>query len=83
MSTSNPAPANSSGSPSAAAANTQPDLLKFFFSDDGSIPNNPTLPLLVYQQALDGSDLLALLAQVAEKIAHDVVFLQRTEVSEV
>lgn len=27
------------------------------FEDDGSIPNNPTLPLLVYPQALAGQDL--------------------------
>jgi uncharacterized protein YjlB len=27
------------------------------FEDDGSIPNNPTLPLLVYPQVLAGSDL--------------------------
>ncbi len=26
------------------------------FDDDGSIPNNPSLPLLVYPQALDGSE---------------------------
>ncbi len=26
------------------------------FEDDGTIPNNPTLPLLLYPQALDGPD---------------------------
>ncbi|MBV9453048.1 MAG: hypothetical protein JOZ19_02815 [Rubrobacter sp.] len=26
------------------------------FEDDGRIPNNPTLPLLVYPQALDKSE---------------------------
>jgi uncharacterized protein YjlB len=32
--------------------------LAFHFADDGTIPNNPTLPLLVYKQALPvGSDL--------------------------
>lgn len=36
-----------------------------------------------YDRPADYLAALALLAQVAEKIAHDVVFLQRTEVSEV
>jgi uncharacterized protein YjlB len=32
------------------------DFREYRFEDDGSIPNNPTLPLLVYLQALSGSD---------------------------
>jgi uncharacterized protein YjlB len=31
---------------------TQREPLAFRFADDGTIPNNPTLPLLVYKQAL-------------------------------
>ena len=27
--------------------------LTFFFKDDGTVPNNPALPVLVYQQAVD------------------------------
>lgn len=27
--------------------------LTFFFKDDGKVPNNPALPVLVYQQAID------------------------------
>jgi uncharacterized protein YjlB len=35
----------------------QREPLAFRFADDGTIPNNPTLPLLIYKQALDlGSD---------------------------
>ncbi len=30
----------------------QTEIQKYCFEDDGSIPNNPTLPLLVYPQAL-------------------------------
>lgn len=30
---------------------------EYRFEDDGTIPNNPTLPLLVYRQALAGPDL--------------------------
>jgi uncharacterized protein YjlB len=33
------------------------EVKEYRFEDDGSIPNNPTLPLLVYPQALGGSDL--------------------------
>ena len=33
------------------------DVGEYRFEDDGSIPNNPTLPLLVYPQALSESDL--------------------------
>lgn len=33
------------------------EVTGYGFDDDGSIPNNPTLPLLVYPQALAGSDL--------------------------
>ena len=33
------------------------DVGEYRFEDDGGIPNNPTLPLLVYPQALEGSDL--------------------------
>jgi uncharacterized protein YjlB len=33
------------------------DVLEYRFEDDGSIPNNPTLPLLVYPQALASSEL--------------------------
>jgi uncharacterized protein YjlB len=33
------------------------EVREYRFEDDGSIPNNPTLPLLVYPQALAGSDL--------------------------
>jgi len=29
---------------------------EYLFEDDGRIPNNPTLPLLVYPQALDRSE---------------------------
>ena len=35
----------------------QIDVGEYRFEDDGSIPNNPTLPLLVYPQALEGSEL--------------------------
>lgn len=31
------------------------EVRKHFFEDDGRIPNNPELPLLVYPQALDES----------------------------
>jgi uncharacterized protein YjlB len=33
------------------------EVREHLFEDDGRIPNNPTLPLLVYLQALAGSDL--------------------------
>jgi uncharacterized protein YjlB len=33
--------------------NPKPDVTTYLFDDDGSIPNNPTLPLIVYTQALD------------------------------
>ena len=36
------------------ASNTE--VREFRFEDDGSIPNNPTLPLLVYPQALTDAD---------------------------
>ena len=29
---------------------------EYLFEDDGRIPNNPTLPLLIYSQALDSSE---------------------------
>ena len=32
------------------------EVREYHFEDDGSIPNNPTLPLLVYSQALDSSE---------------------------
>ena len=32
------------------------EVQEYLFEDDGRIPNNPTLPLLVYPQALDGSE---------------------------
>ena len=35
----------------------QTDVGEYRFEDDGGIPNNPTLPLLIYPQALAGSDL--------------------------
>ena len=38
--------------PTSSSSTSQPELLKFFFSDDGSIPNNPALPVLVYKRAL-------------------------------
>jgi uncharacterized protein YjlB len=33
------------------------EVREYTFDDDGRIPNNPTLPLLVYSQALATSDL--------------------------
>src|SRR5215217_3439310 len=33
------------------------EVQEYLFEDDGRIPNNPTLPLLVYSQALAKSDL--------------------------
>ena len=33
------------------------EVREYLFEDDGRIPNNPTLPLLVYSQALTKSDL--------------------------
>ena len=33
------------------------EVREYLFEDDGRIPNNPTLPLLVYSQALAKSDL--------------------------
>ena len=33
------------------------DVKEYRFEDDGAIPNNPNLPLLVYPQALAGSEL--------------------------
>ena len=33
------------------------EVREYTFDDDGRIPNNPTLPLLVYSQALAKSDL--------------------------
>lgn len=41
-------------------ASTMPDVLKFFFSDDGTIPNNPKLPVLVYKRALTATNPAAL-----------------------
>src|SRR5215203_111330 len=32
------------------------EVREYLFEDDARIPNNPTLPLLVYPQALDGSE---------------------------
>jgi uncharacterized protein YjlB len=32
------------------------EVREYTFEDDGRIPNNPTLPLLVYSQALDSSE---------------------------
>ena len=32
------------------------EVREYLFEDDGRIPNNPTLPLLVYSQALDSSE---------------------------
>lgn len=32
------------------------EVREYLFEDDGSIPNNLTLPLLVYSQALDSSE---------------------------
>jgi uncharacterized protein YjlB len=32
------------------------EVREYLFEDDGRIPNNPTLPLLVYPQALEGSE---------------------------
>ena len=29
-----------------------PNVLAYLFADDGTIPNNPTLPLLIYKEAL-------------------------------
>jgi uncharacterized protein YjlB len=58
-----PPPSNtpdSFSSASAPPAPNPPDLLKFFFSDDGSIPNNPTLPVLVYKRALTAASPSAL-----------------------
>jgi uncharacterized protein YjlB len=36
------------------------DILKFHFSDDGAIPNNPHLPVLVYKRALTAASPAAL-----------------------
>jgi len=33
------------------------EVREHLFQDDGRIPNDPTLPLLVYLQALDGTEL--------------------------
>jgi uncharacterized protein YjlB len=33
------------------------EVREHLFQDDGRIPNNPTLPLLVYPQALAGPEL--------------------------
>ena len=38
---------------SQAAPSPTPTLRTFFLADDGAIPNNPRLPLLVYPRALD------------------------------
>src|ERR687897_3504113 len=32
------------------------EVREYLFEDDGRIPNNPTLPLLVYSQVLDSSE---------------------------
>src|ERR671920_2179148 len=32
------------------------EVREYLFGDDGRIPNNPTLPLLVYSQALERSE---------------------------
>ena len=37
-----------------------PDVLKFHFSDDGAVPNNPRLPVLVYKRALAAKNPAAL-----------------------
>ena len=34
----------------------RPEIRKYLFEDDGSIPNNPTLPLLVYSETLATTD---------------------------
>jgi uncharacterized protein YjlB len=36
-------------------ANPKPDVTTYLFDDDSSIPNNPTLPLLVYTQVLEAT----------------------------
>ncbi len=33
-----------------------PDTATYYFEDDGKIPNNPGLPLLIYRQALDTTE---------------------------
>jgi len=42
-------------------AQYEPEMSIHHFADDGSIPNNPTLPLLIYEDVLDltGSDAAA------------------------
>lgn len=46
--------------PTSSPLTPQPELLKFHFSDDGSIPNNPTLPVLIYKRALTAASPAAL-----------------------
>ena len=45
----------------ATKAPHEPEVTIHHFADDGSIPNNPTLPLLIYEDVLDlaGSDAAA------------------------
>jgi uncharacterized protein YjlB len=39
-----------------AALTNPPEPLALMFADDGSIPNNPCLPLLIFRRAIDLSD---------------------------
>ncbi|UUX33106.1 cupin domain-containing protein [Fundicoccus culcitae] len=39
--------------------NKYPQVQAVFFEDDGKIPNNPKLPLLIYSQVFDASDVIA------------------------
>lgn len=39
--------------------NKYPQVKAVYFEDDGSIPNNPTLPLLIYSQVFEASDDIA------------------------
>lgn len=45
----------------ATKASHEPEVVVRHFADDGGIPNNPTLPLLIYENVLDlaGSDVAA------------------------
>jgi uncharacterized protein YjlB len=42
----------------------RPEVRKYLFKDDGRIPNNPTLPLLVYSEALPATGGLPSICEV-------------------
>jgi uncharacterized protein YjlB len=48
-----------------------PDVLKFHFSDDGAVPNNPRLAVLVYKKALTAENSAALADRIEAAYARN------------